>query len=87
MKRQELWEKFNNEREIVNRFMYLYERWQDEREYEDINDYLKHMKQLVPEAYKISKRPFGITCRCEDGDIRIFCKVKGKYLTVNGEFL
>lgn len=86
MTRKELWEHFNKEEKIVNRFMYLYERWQDEREYEDINDYLENIKTLVPEAYKIHKRPFGITCRCSDGDIRIFCKVKGKYLTVNGEF-
>ena len=87
MTRKELWEHFNKTDTIVNRFMYLYERWQDEREYEDINDYLKEMQKLVPEAYKISKRPFGITCKCTDGNIRIFCKVKGNYLTVNGEFL
>lgn len=63
----------------------LYERWQDEKEYEDINDYLTVIQKHIPEAKTISKRPFGITCECDDGKIKISVKVKGNYLTINGE--
>lgn len=49
----------------------LYARWQDEKEYEDINDYLKKIQVFIPEAFKISKRPFAVTCKCSDGNVQI----------------
>lgn len=49
------------------RLDYLYDRWQDEREYEDFKDYTAEMKALLLDAdptakfIKSSKRPFGCT--------------------------
>lgn len=47
--------------------VYLYERWQDEKEYEDIGEYLQVIKQYIPEATKMYKRPFGVACEVADG--------------------
>lgn len=42
---------------------YLYERWQDEREHEDINDYAKPLAKLAEKhglsIIKMNKKPFG----------------------------
>lgn len=41
---------------------YLAARWQDESEYEDINEYAEAIKKRLPEGYtflKMKKRPFG----------------------------
>lgn len=41
---------------------YLWSRWQDEREYEDINDYAKVFAAKLPAGVtllKMTKRPFG----------------------------
>jgi len=44
-------------------FIYLYERWQDEKEYEDIKDYQKPLDTLATKCgiviTKMNKRPFG----------------------------
>ena len=82
MTMQELWQKVNNENggKIADLIFYLYERWQDESEYEDINDYLKAIQKHIPEAYKIHKRPFGFTAKCDNGNIQITVKEDGDYL-------
>lgn len=41
---------------------YLYNRWQDEREYEDFADYENEMRKLLPAGFVFwrgTKRPFG----------------------------
>lgn len=41
---------------------YLYCRWQDEKEYEDIADYAKPIRPLLPAGMnfrRMTKRPFG----------------------------
>ena len=78
MKAQELWSKINDKN--ADLLFYLRERWQDEKEYEDINDYLHRIQQDIPEAYKITKRPFGIVCRCSDVDLSVSVVSKGQYL-------
>ena len=78
MNTQELWKKINDEN--ADLLFYLRERWQDEREYEDINDYLHRIQQDIPEAYKITKRPFSIVCRCSDADLSVSVVSKGRYL-------
>ena len=82
MTMQELWNKVNNENggKIADLIFYLYERWQDEKEYEDTNDYLKAIQKEIPQAYKIHKRPFGITCKCANGNIQISVKAERTYL-------
>lgn len=45
----------NNSNLIFN----LAERWRDEKDYEDINDYLKVLQGSINGIYSIQKRPFG----------------------------
>lgn len=50
---------------ILKTVDYLEARWQDEKEYEDWNDYVADMKNVVQENglsfIKATKRPFGVT--------------------------
>ena len=86
MTKQELWTKVNTENygKIADLIFGLYERWQDEYEYEDINDYLKVIQKSLPEAFKIHKNPFGITAKCADGNIRIEVKDERECLRLVG---
>ena len=59
----------------------LYYRWQDEKEYEDINDYLEIIRKHIPEAEKMTKRPFGVLVRIKEGVmLSVSLKKKGNYL-------
>jgi len=71
-----------NTQQTVKLFANLYSRWQCEKEFEDINDYLDVLKKTIPQAYKILKRPFSIICKCDDGDLQFGVKLKGKYLSL-----
>lgn len=82
---KELWEKVNKTEKIANLLIYSRERWQDEKEYEDIADYLVEIQKAIPEAYKIYKRPFGVDCMCSDGVLNISVVVEGKYLKLRGK--
>ena len=78
MTTHELWRKVNsNDADLL---FNLWERWQDEKDYEDIQDYLLVIQKSIPEAFKITKRPFGIVCKCEDGNIHIFVKKVSDYI-------
>jgi hypothetical protein len=47
---------------LENTISNLWSRWQDEKEYEDINDYKLVLEKHIPEDFKIvkmTKRPFG----------------------------
>lgn len=47
----------------MDTLVYLYDRWQDEKEYEDINDYSASLITKMPdgmEFVKMTKRPFGL---------------------------
>lgn len=49
---------------------HLYSRWQDEKEYEDINDYGAVIIKKLPKGFKLlkmSKRPFGFDWTMENG--------------------
>ena len=56
----------------------LYKRWQDEKEYEDFNEYVEHFKKSVPETIKGLKRPFGFIVKCSDGNVRAYVKPSGR---------
>ena len=58
-------------------FFNLWERWQDESEYEDINEYLEVFQKTFPEAYAITKRPFGIKCKTDEGNVHVTVKRSG----------
>lgn len=83
MTMNEVWDQVNI-RSNGERLVYLYERWLDEREYEDIGDYLATIQTVVPGAYKMTKRPFGFKVRCEDGEIHVTFKIKGNYVSMTG---
>ena len=82
MTKNELWLKVTQENngQIAALICNLYDRWLDESEYEDINDYLEVIQKKVPEAFKMHKRPFGFTAKCDDGNIQITVKEDGDYL-------
>jgi len=54
---------------------YLYERWQDEREYENINDYAKPLTALATKhglkIEKMNKRPFGCDVSINNRKFRV----------------
>jgi len=83
MNAQTLWDKIK--RDDADFLIDLWHRWQDEKDYEDINDYLKAIQRSIPQAYKITKRPFGIRCRCDGCDLVVQIKRNGKYLNMTGE--
>lgn len=56
-------------------FCNLYERWQNEKDYEDINDYLAAIQKLEPNAFRLKKRPFELHIKCQGGAV-LFCKIK-----------
>lgn len=71
--------KINEDAGLVNSLFKLYERWLDERECEDINDYLEAVKKKIPEAIKATKKPFGFIIKCEDGNLHASIKQSRGY--------
>ncbi|MEG1725857.1 MAG: hypothetical protein RR313_10735 [Anaerovoracaceae bacterium] len=76
MKKMELWN-LHNTSKTSNLFYLLRERWQDEKEHEDIGEYLKAIQKSIPEAAEICEKPFSVMCNCDDGIIQIGIKRKG----------
>jgi len=67
--------------------VYLYGRWQDEKEYENWDDYIAYMKKLFAEMQKstnttnavfakASKRPFGFTFDFEGWQVVLYIKAR-----------
>ena len=79
----------NNEN-VVNTFGYLYERWQDEKEYEDINDYgitivntiNKEMPFLKAACIRTTKRPFGVKIYVDGILFHFYVKASKQYLII-----
>lgn len=73
---------FNSLQSIM---VYLYGRWQDEKEYEDIKDYGVNIKKEVEavggEFIKMNKKPFGFTFKLADATYQI--KVTSKSYEYN----
>jgi len=83
MKCKELWNTINDQHSRL--FFNLKERWMNEREYEDIQEYLKVIQKSVPQAKSIRKDPFGITCVCEDGKLDVNVVIKGRSMSIQGK--
>lgn len=79
MKKVELWNSVNT-CNTLDLFENLYMRWQEEKQYEDIADYLKAIQNIIPCAYKILKRPFSVICKCDNGDIQIGIKINSTHV-------
>jgi hypothetical protein len=70
-------EKVLNNETTIRRFEYLYDRWQDEKDYEDFNAYAESMMVHMPEGatlVKGTKRPFGVVINYGNLNIHIFLK-------------
>ena len=63
----ELSKKLNDE--TCNLLFSLYDRWQEEKLYEDLSDYLVAIQKVIPEASEIKSTPFQVTCSCSDGKL------------------
>ena len=85
MTTKELWEKVREEN--AEFLCYLCERWEDEKEYEDIQDYLKAIQKAIPEAAEITENPFGIICKCDDGNIHIQIELNEYHINLVGEII
>lgn len=68
---------------LSDQFMYLWERWQDEKEYEDFADYQNVMKSAVEQEggkfLKMTKRPWYVEFELQ-GVVKYMQK-KGNYLS------
>ena len=73
--------------EVAKDLVYLYDRWQDECEYEDINDYLQAIKKHVPNAYEVTTEPFGFKAKCDDGILKVWLSEEGDYVEFHAEFI
>lgn len=54
----------NDYAKVVQHFGYLYERWCDEHEYEDFNEYIESMKTQLPVGatdVRMTREPFACT--------------------------
>lgn len=85
MLRKDLWVKLCDKN--ISFLAMLYDRWQDEKEYEDISEYLEVIKKEIPEAYDITDDTFVITFECTDGFMEVSFVEEGTRLKVNCEFL
>lgn len=69
---------------------YYFERWQDEREYEDWQDYADAIEKKFAcpgVSIKANRRPFGFTMLGFKEKIKIGIKVKGRKYLVTAEFV
>lgn len=91
MTKNELWNKYNSTSDKgYETIAYLYQRWQDEKPYENLSDYRKAIQRLYPKVKLISlkdKPYFMARFKCSDGDIEIGVKVKGENLIPIGRFI
>lgn len=67
-----------------DRICYLYERWQDEKEYENIEDYKKNLQELLVShtIIRMTKRPFGFTTLIQGKLVHVFIKASRSSLTL-----
>jgi len=79
----------NNEA-VGNTFFNLYDRWRDESEYEDINEYGKVLANTIAKQFptynisliKATKRPFGVQIKVCEVNVHVWVKLKGRYASI-----
>lgn len=81
-----------NDTNAVRKFESLYYRWQDEKQYEDFNEYVNAMMESMPNGatlIKGTKRPFGVSFKYGGSQVQVFLKLvdKGKYCKLGAKIL
>ena len=79
----------NNEK-VSNTFFNLYDRWRDESEYEDINEYGKCLHKTIASEFpslnaeyvSSTKRPFGVKVKIDGVTLHFYTKLKGGYISL-----
>ena len=84
MTRAEVWGKVNEDK-FFDMLVYLKSRWEDERDYEDIKEYIIPIQKSIPSAFQMNKRPFGFKCNALDGGFHVFLKRDGNYIKLCGK--
>ena len=82
----------NNEK-VGNAFYNLYDRWLDESEYEDINDYGKAIVKTIAKEFpscdiklvQTTKEPFGVKVKINGSTYSVWIKIKGRYANLCGK--
>ena len=74
-------------KEVSNTFANLWERWQCEKDYEDINEYGKVLHGAINKIdecmlFKATKKPFGVKVYRAGQLIHFYMKRKGSYLVM-----
>ena len=74
-----------NSSKVLNTFINLKYRWEDERGHENFNDYAKIMTQAIAKETKKdiklikgTKRPFGVSFEIEGLKFNLFLKTNGR---------
>ena len=72
---------------VSNTFANLWDRWQDEKDYEDINEYGKVLHSAISKVdecmlFKATQRPFGVKVYRGGQLIHFYMKKKGNYLVM-----
>lgn len=83
MKARELWDGILKEHQDF--IGGLYARWLDEKEYEDIQDYLAAIRKRLPTAFQIKKRPFTVLFHADDCDLEMRVAVRGNYVSLTAK--
>lgn len=76
---------------VQKAFFNLYDRWEDEGRYEDINDYGKALFGAISKNCPsvgaiyvgVTKKPFGVKYNIDGLTFCLYVKVEGEYLTLN----
>lgn len=82
---KEIYDKLVKDGDIFLTFSNLYFRWEDECQYEDFNDYVKAMKNVVEKCIgeivliKGTQNPFGIMFLKDGIGIGLRLKIEGDY--------
>lgn len=79
-----------NSEKVSKAFFNLYDRWRDESEYEDINEYGKCLYGTISREFpnfgveyvSSTKRPFGVKVRMDGVVLHFYTKLKGRYISL-----
>lgn len=72
----------------TNLLVNAYFRWQDEKKYENIDDYKNVLIDVTHlDIIKMTKRPFGIKIKCSDGGLYVYVERIYNNLKLRAKFI